>query len=347
MATSGIPSPAGFPSPAARPDAAATADGFRPPWWCPTGHLQTLWGPLFRGGRLPLARERVTTGDGDFVDLDWLDGPPAAPLLLVLHGLEGSAGSHYVTGLLGEGRARDWRGVAVNFRGCSGEPNRLPRFYHSGDTDDLDHVVRLLVAREPGVRLGAVGVSLGGNVLLKWLGERGAEAPRQVVAAVGISVPFDVAACARVLDRGLPKLVYTSNFLRTMRRKVRAKARVYPGFVDVGAARRARTFAAYDRAVTAPLHGFRDELDYWTRASSGPYLARIRRPTLLLSALDDPLVPAASLPDPAALPAGVRAEFSARGGHAGFIEGPVPWRVRSWAERRAVDFLASVLLTER
>jgi hypothetical protein len=160
---------------------------------------------------------------------------------------------------------------------------------------------------------------------------------------VGISVPLDVAACARVLDRGARRLVYGANFLRTMRRKVVEKARVRPGFVDVAAARRARTFAAYDAAVTAPLNGFRDALDYWTRASSGPWLPRIRRPTLLVAALDDPIVPAHVLPDARALPPAVRTEVVPRGGHAGFIEGPWPWRARSWAERRAVEFLTALL----
>ena len=294
-----------------------------------------------RRGRIGLRRERVATADGDFLDLDWLDGPAAAPLVLVLHGLEGSARSHYVVGLLRLARARGWRGVVIHFRSCSGELNRQPRFYHSGETDDLAAVVDLLVEREPGVRLGAVGTSLGGNVLLKWLGERRDRAPTEVRAAVGISVPFDLALCARRLDRGLHRAVYGANFLRTMRRKVREKARRHPGFVDVEAVWRARTFAEYDRLVTAPLNGFADEVDYWRRASSGPYLAGIRRPTLLIGALDDPIVPAESLPDPARLPPQVRAEFLPVGGHAAFLDGP--WAMTSWAERRALDFLAAVV----
>ena len=229
---------------------------FRPPWWCRNAHLQTVWGPLFRRVKLPLRREHVTTRDGDFVDLDWWDAPPDRPLLLVLHGLEGSTASHYVRGLIREAAGRGWRAVGLNFRSCSGELNRLPRLYHSGDTGDLDEVVRRIRAREPGVVIGAVGVSLGGNVLLKWLGERGAEAP--VAAAVGISVPFDLDRCARTLDRGVRRATYTRNFLRSMRRKVRLKARTHPGFVDVPRAMRARTFAEYDRVVTAPLGGFAD-----------------------------------------------------------------------------------------
>ena len=275
------------------------------------------------------------------LDLDWLDGPGdgPGPLLLVLHGLEGSSRSPYVTGLLTEWRARGGRGVAMNFRSCGGELNRLPRFYHSGDTGDLDVVARRLAAEADGAPLCAAGVSLGGNVLLKWLGEQGEAAP--VRAAAAISVPFDLAASARTLDRGLARITYTHNFLRTLRPKVAAKARRYPGFVDVTAALRARTFAEYDRVLTAPLHGFADAQDYWTRSSSGPLLHRICRPTLLIGARDDPFVPAASLPDPARLPAGVRAEFSDRGGHAGFVEAGWPWPRPSWAERRAVEFLAA------
>ena len=242
-------------------------------------HAQTVWGPFTRRDAPPSRRERVVTPDGDFVDLDWHDGPvaPGAPLLLVLHGLEGSCHSHYVRGLLRLARTAGWGAVALNFRSCSGEPNRLPRFYHSGDTDDLDLVVRLLIERDPLVRIGAVGVSLGGNVLLKWLGEHGDAAPMQLAAAVGISTPYDLERCTRVLDRGIAKLTYTASFMRSFKEKVRDKARAFPEFVDVAAVMRARTFAAYDRAVTAPLHGFADERDYWRRASCRPYLARCRR----------------------------------------------------------------------
>ena len=340
--------PGTLPPPAslARPWTGGEHGAFRPPWWGRNGHVQTIWGPLFRNDRLPLRRERLSTPDGDFVDLDWLDGDgdaTGAPTLLVLHGLEGSSRSHYASGLLRAGRAAGWHPVVFNFRSCSGELNHLPRFYHSGETGDLAWVVQVLVARAPGVPIGAVGVSLGGNVLLKWLGEVGGAAPAELRGAVGISVPFDVAASARVLDRGFHRLVYAANFLKTMRSKVIEKERRYPGFIDVAATRRARTFARYDRVVTAPLNGFRDEVDYWTRASSGPYLARIRRPTLLLGAHDDPIVPGRTLPDPQTLPPGVRTEFTARGGHAGFLEGRWPWRAGSWAERRAVEFLTSLL----
>lgn len=305
--------------------------------------MQTLWGPLFRRKRIPLRRERVTTGDGDFVDLDWIEGsPPHAPILLVLHGLEGSARSHYVMGLLRGAAGRGWRGVALNFRSCSGELNRLTRFYHSGDTGDLDAIAARLASYYPDAPLAAVGVSLGGNVLLKWLGERGEAAP--VRAAAAISVPFDLGASAAALDRGVSRAIYTRNFMRTLRAKVREKARAHPGFVDVAAALRARTFAEYDAVVTAPLGGFASARDYWERSSSGPYLARIRRPTLLINALDDPFVPRAALPDPRGVGEHLSLEFPARGGHAAFIEGRWPWSTTSWAERRALDFVAARLV---
>mgnify|MGYP001611744959 FL=1 len=316
--------------------------------------MQTVWGPLFRRARLGARRERIETRDGDFVDLDWVEpsgsrkttGAAGAPLLLVLHGLEGSSQSSYAVGLMRGAAARSWRAVTLNFRSCSGELNRRPQFYHSGHTDDLDDVIGRVLGREPETRLVAVGVSLGGNVLLKWLGEQEVSAPKQLAGVVAISVPFDLAPCARALDTGLRRHLYAANFLATMREKVRQKAQRDPGFarqVDLPSALKARTFAEYDRAVTAPLNGFADERDYWVRASSGPYLPRIRRPTLLINALDDPIVPPESLPDPRSLPLWIRAEFVERGGHAGFIEGPWPWRVGSWAERRALEFLDAVL----
>ena len=290
--------------------------------------------------------------DGDFVDLDWVDGQasPGAPRLLVLHGLEGSSRSHYAVGLMRHAAARGWRALTLNFRSCSGELNRRSQFYHSGHTDDLDHVVGHLLERDADAPIGVVGVSLGGNVLLKWLGERELDTPKQVVAAVAISAPFHLVPCARVLDGGVRKYVYTASFLAYMRDKVRRKAERDADFatrVDLELALRARTFGEYDRAVTARLHGFADEHDYWVRASSGPYLSRIHRPTLLISALDDPLVPPDALPNPSTLPPWVRAEFTPRGGHAGFIEGRWPWRVASWTERRAVEFLGAALAERR
>ena len=316
---------------------------YQPPWWYRGRHLQTIWGPLFRRlRRPPLRRERWPTPDGDFLDLDWLEGD--SPLVVILHGLEGSSGSHYARGLLLEAAALGWRAVVFHFRSCSGELNRGPRLYHAGETSDLDWVIGKLIEREPTTPLGLVGVSLGGNVALKWLGERGEGAPAQVRAAATISTPFDLTACALSLDRGLNRPLYTARFLRSMRAKVRAKRRLYDGLVNVPAALRARTFAVYDRLATAPINGFADERDYWARASSGPYLARIRRPCLLINAANDPFVPAVTLPT--AVVAGspwLEAAFLPEGGHVGFLEGP--WGRRSWAERRALAFLRRRLLS--
>ena len=316
---------------------------YAPGWWCRSRHVQTIWPVLFRRARATTRRERLETPDGDFVDLDWLDGPPDRPLVLILHGLEGSSRSHYVAGLLNACAARALRGVVLNFRSCSGELNRRPRLYHSGETGDFELALHHVLERAGDVAVGVVGVSLGGNVLLKWLGERGSEVPSRLRAAAAISAPFDLAACARVLDRGFNRRVYTLNFLRTMRRKVRRMARHHPGFVDVSRASSARTFAEYDRVVTAPLFGFADEMDYWRRASCAPWLASIRRPTLLINARDDPFVPPDALEDIEAVSSPwLRAEFPDRGGHVGFIEGP-PWRATFWAERRAVEFLGAAL----
>jgi uncharacterized protein len=321
------------------------APDYRPPWWFRGRHFQTLWGPLLRRfDRPPLRRERVHTPDGDFLDLDWrADGPLGAPLVLVLHGLEGSSSSHYVSGLLREIAGLGLDGVVLNFRSCSGELNRAARLYHSGDTADLEWLIARVIEEEPERRLGLVGVSLGGNVALKWLGERGAAVPAQVVAAVAISTPFDLAVSAGVLDRGLSRALYTADFLRSLKAKIRAKADLCEGRVDVLAVGRARTFSEYDRLVTAPLHGFRDERDYWTRCSSARYLAGVRRPALLINALNDPFVPACALPrDVVAGSRWLRALFPSQGGHAGFLEGP--FGRRSWAERRAVAFLGHHLM---
>jgi uncharacterized protein len=318
---------------------------YRPPWWYRGRHLQTLWGPLLRRGQLPaLRRERVETPDDDFVDLDWLAGRErGAPLVVILHGLEGSSRSHYASGLLRELEQVGWRGLVINFRSCSGEMNRSRRLYHSGDTEDLDFVIARLTGREPNLRLGLVGVSLGGNVALKWLAERGEQAPAQVVAAAAISTPFDLAACAAVLDRGVNRALYTGNFLSTIKVKLDKKAKLYEGVLDLPAARKAKTFADYDRLVTAPLGGFTSEGDYWARSSSGPLLPQIRRPTLLINSLNDPFVPASALPRAAvAKSRWLEAAFVPEGGHAGFLEGPST--ARSWAERRAVAFLVRHLL---
>lgn len=314
---------------------------FEPLRWLSGRHAQTVFGTLLRPGpRLPLRRERWELSDGDFLDVDRLAGAPTAPLLLVLHGLEGSSSSHYVRGLLAQARRRGWRGMALNFRSCSGEPNRLLRSYHSGETGDLGEAVRRARAESPAAPVLLAGCSLGGNVLVKWLGENGTSA--NVRAAAALSVPFDLKECARALDaRGAMSFVYRTRFLLTLKRKALAKARAFPG-LDRERVRSARTLFEFDEAVTGPVHGFAGAEDYWAQSSSGPYVSRVRVPLLLLAAEDDPFIPAACLPrDAAAANPCVTLEVHPRGGHLGFIAGRI--FPSFWAERRAAEFLAAYL----
>ena len=327
---------------------------FRPAWWLPGPHAQSVWSRVSLAGRrlLALRRETLRTPDGDELVVDRLDGPPGAPILVVLHGLEGSSFSVYVQGLLRRARARGWRGAAMNFRSCARDPlrpsrtipNRGPRLYHSGETSDLGHVVATLTAREPGVPLLAAGVSLGGNVLLKWLGEN----PRQtaVCGAAAISTPYDLAAGARYLERGIGR-VYAASLLASLRAKALDAARRFPeaaARIDVARTRRSRTFREFDDAATAPLHGFAGVDDYYARASSSGYLGAIAVPTLAVSALDDPFLPADAVAraQRSASPA-VRFAVTERGGHVGFVEGAAPWASRAWAEEAAIAWLGGVI----
>lgn len=316
---------------------------YRPAWWIPGAHLRTLWGKFLRPDpKTPTRVERWETPDGDFLDLHCLDAPAGRPRLLVLHGLEGSHRSHYARGLVSEASRREWAADVLLFRSCGAELNRALRFYHSGETTDLDFVVRTLIAREPRRPLGLVGVSLGGNVLLKWLGEQGAGVPPQVVAAVAISVPFDLARGARHIDRGFSR-VYQAHFLRSLRRKAHAKRLRFPEHFRAELIDRARTLYEFDDAVTAPVHGFRDAADYYERSSSIRWIGRIRTPTLLLSAADDPFLPAAVLDEVREIArenACLHVEFVERGGHVGFISGRIPWKPFYYAEWRAAEFVA-------
>lgn len=297
----------------------------------------TIYGPLFRlGPDVPLRRERWELSDGDFVDVDRMPGPDDAPLLLVLHGLEGSSSAHYVRGLLAQARARGWRGAALNFRSCSGSPNRLLRSYHSGETSDLDEAIGRL--RKEASRIFLAGCSLGGNVLVKWLGEQGEHPPPEIRAAAALSVPFDLAACARTLDsRGFWRWVYRTRFLHTLKKKAVEKLNQFPGALDEARVRRSATLFEFDGAVTAAVHGFRSAPDYYAQSSSGPFVARVRVPLLLLSAEDDPFIPPSCIPRE--VPTSVTLEVHRHGGHLGFVEGP-PWAPRFHAERRTVEFLA-------
>lgn len=259
------------------------------------------------------------------------------PLVIMLHGLEGSARSHYIVGLHHAFRAIGWSSAVMEFRSCGDEFNRGRRLYHSGETSDLDRAVGWALERSAR-RIYLVGFSLGGNVLAKWLGEKGETAPEAVRAAVVVSVPFDLAASAPYFERTLGGF-YAWRFLRTLIPKALEKERQFPGSMDVEKIRRSRTFREFDTYATAALHGFRDAEDYWARSSSGPLLGRIRKPTLLLSALDDPFCPPESLPWAAASASPwLYPQFPPHGGHVGFVGGIVPFRPQYWAEEHIVRF---------
>lgn len=295
-------------------------------------------------------REALETPDGDEVLLDHVDaGPGARPRLLVLHGLEGSSFSVYAQGLLALAGAQGWNGTALNFRSCARDParlsrrieNRTARLYHSGDTRDFDLVVGTFARREPGSPLLAVGASLGGNVLLKWLGENRGQ--NRVRAAAAISTPYDLLACARNLESRMGR-VYVSAFLRTLRPKAFSVARRFPEAarrIDLARVAAARTFFEFDDAATAPLHGFEGAQDYYSRSSSLGFLREIDTESLCVSARDDPFLPArvAAAARSAASPA-VEFRVTDRGSHLGFLTGDLPWSLRSWAEQGVVGWLA-------
>ena len=320
-------------------------------WWAPGAHWQTAWGRVGRSRRLvTFRREVLTTPDDDDLVLDHLDGPAGAPRVIVLHGLEGSSYSVYVQGLGRLLAQAGWQATVINFRGCARDPQRLsrsldnrqPRLYHSGETGDLGFVVRTLAAREPSGTLYAIGVSLGGNVLLKWLGEQGARS--RVDAAVTISVPYDLLAAARHLERGAGRF-YAGRFLKTLKAKALAVVQRFPGApsvarVDVQRIARARTFYQFDDAATAPMHGFAGADDYYRRSSSLRFLERIEVPVLCLGSEDDPFLPQTSV-ERARVVASPDVEIVTTpwGGHAAFISGPWPWKASYWAEERAVAWL--------
>jgi len=255
--------------------------------------------------------------------------------VVLFHGLEGSSRSHYARALMAALGEHGMRGVVVHFRGCSGEPNRLQRAYHSGDAQEIEWILRRLRAQNTGAPLFAVGVSLGGNALLKWQGDYGETAARLVDATAAISVPLDLMATGNALGQGF-NLVYTRNFLATLRSMSLAKLARFPGLYDAGAVRASRTLREFDDLVTAPLHGFKDADDYWTRASSKPGLKHIRVPTLILNAKNDPFVPASALPGAGEVSAAVTLEQPEQGGHVGFVTGPFPGR--SWLPQRVLEF---------
>lgn len=344
------------PSRAAARAASGRSDAhaaYRAPFWLPGGHLQTIVPALAGGAQAPrYARERWESRDaqgrpdGDFVDVDWIadtDGRPrwisGAPLVVLFHGLEGSSQSSYARALMGALAARGWNGCVPHFRGCSGEINRLPRAYHSGDSAEVDWILKRAATRLPPA-LYAVGVSLGGNALMKWAGERGGDARRVVRAVASVCSPLDLAASGKALGRGL-NMFYTRMFLDTLKRKSAAKLARFPRIFDGEQMRRARNLHEFDNVVTAPLHGFRDTDDYWARAAAKPWLGRIAIPALVLNSTNDPFVPAASLPTAHEVSQSVDLEQPPAGGHVGFGRAGLPVLCIDWLPQRLLHFFES------
>ncbi|NLC35847.1 MAG: alpha/beta fold hydrolase [Alcaligenaceae bacterium] len=346
------------------------------PWWLPGGHTQTLYGSLaVRHHHISFIRERVNTPDGDFLDFDWaapklfadrhVDGGHAqpdpqleataarrwmqdadwwqlrqaadTPALVIFHGLEGSSRSHYAQSIAQYFRARGWITVIAHFRGCSGFPNRMARAYFSGDSADIGFILDTVKERVPQGRWHAAGISLGGNAMLKYLGEQQRDAA-WLQAAAAVSVPLDLVACGRVLSETRSgRHVYCRHFLRTMRPKVLDKARRFPGTIDALRLSQARSLREFDDLYTAPMHGYRNALDYWTRASSKPLLRTIAVPTLVLNARNDPFVPATSLPGSHDCSDAILLHQPAQGGHASFVTGAFPGNI-NWLPARLARY---------
>lgn len=313
---------------------------YQPAWWLPEAHSQTLWPYLFRRKHtLQYINERLELPDGDFVDCCWTTNT-SGPIVAVFHGLEGSIHSPYAAAIMAAIHALGWRGVFMHFRGCSDTPNRLERSYHSGDTGDIRFLLETLKHRYPGVPLATIGYSLGGNALLKYLGESIDDKP--VAAAVAISVPFILQDSAKRLARGLSQ-VYQSHLVRSLCRKVKRKFANKACSFDIDKLDTIKTFYQFDDYITAPLHGFQNAEDYYARSSCRQYLTSITVPTLILHARNDPFMTPAAIPAGNELSDNVILELADSGGHVGFVSGKFPWKPVYWLEQRIIDYLEHYL----
>lgn len=358
-----------------------TADtAYKAPLWQPGGHLQTIAAALLhKTPRIHYHRERWELEDGDFIDVDWVNtrakpeikrphkrvpfarapyaqapftSTPvleqagcATPVLIIFHGLEGSSQSHYAQSLLAAASAIGWQGALIHFRGCSGEPNRLPRFYYAGESQEIDRLLLRVRSMYPENPLYAVGYSLGGNALLKWLGELAGNSAVNLAKAVAVSAPADLEACAQSLDRGLNRWLYTPMFVKALRAKALALSKRMPGLLDEERIHAARTIHDIDNAVTAVLYGAKNASDYYRQNASKPYLKHIRIPTLVINAKNDPFLPARYLPNRADVSAAVTLDYPEQGGHVGFYS-HVGDHTNSWLPKRILKFLQPDLLTK-
>ncbi len=308
---------------------------FRPAWWLRGAHAQTLWSVFLRPKpTLSVERQRVELSDGDFIDLAWF-GPKTGKTVLLLHGLEGGMESHYIGGVMKELSRRGYRACLMHFRGCSQEPNRLPQSYHSGLSSDPRLILKYL-REDMGIDVyAAIGFSLGGNVLLKWLGEEGAQATLQRAAVM--SVPFRLDEAARRMSLGFSR-VYQRFLVADLKQSYKDKCALVssPLHVDVDTL---NTFLEFDEHITAPLHDYRGADDYYTRASSRQFIPHIRVPTLILHALDDPFMFSHTAPTEEELSEDVWLELPARGGHVGFISGSIPGVAEYWGEKRVAEWI--------
>lgn len=320
---------------------------FKPAWWLSNPHLQTMWGTIARQSiDMRLIRERIELPDGDFVDIDWTLASKTKekinqPIVLVLHGLGGSIKSHYAIPILNALNNERCRAAFMHFRGASGVPNRLPRYYHSGDTADVDYVANLLISREPHTKLFAIGFSLGGNVLLKWLGETKNQNP--LSGAVAVSVPFELHKAAIHLEEGFSR-VYQWRLLNDLRAAFTEKFTLVkpPDYLDLKLIPECTTFIKFDSLLTAPLHGFKDAMDYYITSSCRQYLKTIAVKTLILHAADDPFMTPDVIPLEPELSPSVILELSEYGGHVGFVTGTKPWAAEYWLEKRIVKFITEI-----
>lgn len=313
---------------------------FKAPWWLRNNHLQTIWaGKIRRQSITALTQKRIQTPDNDFLDLV-ITNDNGGPVVLVLHGLQGSIRSPYANGILKTLFDNGYTAVLMHFRACSDEINWLPRLYHSGETGDTQFVINYLKDRFPHRKIAAIGFSIGGNVLLKLLGESRSVS---LTAAVAVSVPFSLARCADRINRGMSK-IYQNLLIRSMKRTVikKHKAGQLDG-IDIQAVNRAKTFWEFDDRFTAPLHGFQDVHDYYRRSSSRQFLKNIQVPTLILQAIDDPFTSSSAVPEAPELSDRVQLEISKHGGHVGFVYGNWPWKARYWLDERLVAFFNNEL----
>jgi len=310
---------------------------FHAPLWLTNRHAQTLYGALLVPAQRPLwQRQRWNSPDDDIIDVDLLEGNRGAPALVIFHGLEGNTDSRYVRVLAETAHRAGWHVVAPNFRGCGGTMNRLPRSYYAGDSAEIQWILTRAHSAHDSASLHAVGISLGGNMLLKWLGEQGEQAKNLLASAAAVAAPLDLHAVGDHLAQGFNRF-YTNHFLTTLKQKARTKFNQYPGLFDLAATLKARNLREFDDHFIAPLHGFANVDDYWTRCSSKPWLPHIKVPTLLLNACDDPFIPQGVLPELQQCSDQVVRDFQTHGGHVGFVSGHFPGQI-TWMPQRVMRF---------